>query len=271
VLIVVAVLVLWRAHPSQSPEMKEIQKASAAQIAEMRRVTAASEMAAYAACLGSQTARSLLLEMKAGGTEQRVSLVKNGMRVVGDTEGEAPQIEFDLEKTTSMNVHVPVLFHVGIQNVGSGSALNAKVWGEVKVLDSAKDPDFKYDEVALTKRSISPKEPPTKVVLYTTDAGMVVPLKEAEFQQVNAGEAYIVTYGRMVYEDVSGVKHWAEFCHYITEPAGVKSHASKCSAYNGAGVVEGTEKLSAPKQQRPMNASMTLPEIACVLPKEEKN
>ena len=74
-----------------------------------------------------------------------------------DTEGETPQIEFDLEKTTSMNVHVPVLFHVGIQNVGNGSALNAKVWGEVKVLDATKDPDFKYDEAALTKKSISPR------------------------------------------------------------------------------------------------------------------
>ena len=100
---------------------------------------------------------------------------------------------------------------------------------------------------------------------------MVVPLKEAEYQQVNAGSAYVVSYGRAVYEDVSGVKHWTEFCHYITEPAGVKSHAGKCTAYNGSGVVEGTQKLMAPKQQRPLNASVTLPEIACVLPKEGQN
>jgi hypothetical protein len=274
VLIMIAVLVLWHAHSSQAPELSEMQKAT---MAEMRRATAASEVAAYASCLGSQTAQSILSQMKAGGAGSRIAPSGNGSQAIAAARAQAAQIEFDVEKNTSVNVHVPVLFHLGIENIGKSSALNTKVWGEVKVVDSGKEPDFKYDDVALSKAAISATDPTAKIVLYSADdAGMVVPLNDATYQRVSSGSAYIVAYGKVVYEDIFGGRHWAVFCHNITEPAGAGKHRDKCASYNSSGVSEapGQSMLastapSAPNA--PQSASMSLPEIACQLPKQEKN
>lgn len=273
-LIAIAVLVLWHARSSQTPELSEMQKAT---MAEMRRATAASEVAAYASCLGSQTAQSILSQMKAGGAGSRIAPNGNGVPATAAARAQAAQIEFDVEKSTSVNVHVPVLFHLGIENIGKSSALNTKVWGAVKVVDSGKEPDFKYDEVALSKAAISATDPTAKLVLYSADdAGMVVPLNDATFERVSSGSAYVVAYGKVVYEDIFGTRHWAVFCHNITEPAGAGKHFNKCSSYNSSGVSEvagqSIQASIAPSvPNAPQSAAMTLPEIACQLPKQEKN
>jgi hypothetical protein len=269
VLLVIAVLILWHTRSSQGSEMTEMQKAT---MAEMRRATAASEVAAYASCLGSQTARSIMMQMKGGAVEQRLAAPSSGsaLQTISATEAQAAQIQFNVEKTTSVDVHVPVLFHLAIENVGKSPALNAKVWGAVKVLDSSQEPDFKLAEPALSKEAIAPGDP-AKVILYSADSsGLVIPLNDATYQQVKSGAAYVVAYGRVVYTDIFGVRHWAEFCHNITEPAGAGKHLNKCAAYNGAGVIDPIarpSRLPMPSQ----NASMTLPEISCQLPKQEKN
>jgi hypothetical protein len=265
VLLVLAVLFLWHSHSTQAPAMTEIQKAM---MTEMRRATAASEVAAYASCLGSQTARSMMLQMK--GPSTRVLQVGNELQATTTTLAQAAQIEFDVEKNTSVSVHVPVLFHLGIQNIGKSSALNTKVWGAVKVLDSGKEPDFRYSDVALSKATIAPSDPAAKVVLYSADdAGLVVPVNDAMMQRVKSGDAYVVAYGKVVYEDIFGTRHWAVFCHNITEPAGAAKNSNKCMAYNSTGV---SDTPSRPlRMPAPQNASMTLPEIACELPKHEKN
>jgi hypothetical protein len=268
VLIVLAVLVLWRTHSSQAPDMTEMQKAT---MAEMRRATAASEVAAYASCLGSQTAQSILMQMKAGSLGGRIAPSGNGAPAIAATREQAAQIEFDVEKTTNVNVHIPVLFHLGVENIGKSSALNTKVWGAVKVLDSGKEPNFKYSEVALSKAAISPSDPTAKVVLYSADdSGLVVPLNEATMQRVNSGEAYVVAYGKVVYEDIFGARHWAVFCHNITEPAGTGRHSNKCMAYNSTGVSD-VPGRPVETSVAPQSAAMKLPEIACQLPKQEKN
>jgi hypothetical protein len=276
VVTLIAVFLFGRARPSQLQEMAEMRKAA---VMEMQRTAAASGEAAYAACLGSQTARNLLLQMKLDGAGTHIGAGANALQAIAATHGQTAQLAFDVEKTTSVSAHLPVLFHLGIQNTGSGPALDAKVWGEVKVLDNGKDPDFKYDDPALTKKAISPNDPEAKVVLYTTDAGMVVPLKDLDVQRVSSGTAYVVAYGRMLYTDTAGARHWAEFCHYITEPAGAGRRPGRCMGYNGSGVsgevvgralARPIERSSEPQREQ-QSAAVTLPEIACEVPKDEKN
>jgi len=272
VLTVIAVVLLGRVHVSQ---LKEMQKA-----------TAASGDAAYAACLGTQTARNMLLELKAERTAPHdlapaaapSAIVPPAVAPTRAQAAQAAQIAFDMEKTTSVNPHIPVLFHFAVHNVGATPAMNVKVWGAVKVLDAGEQPKFEYGEASLKKAAISPNEPAAKVITYTEDAGNVVPMSDDEFERVNSGAAYVVAYGRAVYQDAFGVRHWAVFCRDITEPAAGK-RSSKCAAYNGAGDSEVTDKpaekaaetVTATGLQRgSQNASVTLPEIACEVPKEEK-
>ncbi len=268
VLVILVVLILWHSRPSQQVDMKEMQKANAAEIAEMKRATAASELAAYASCLGSQTAQGILSQMKAGAHIP----MNSGLQPNAATRAQAAQIEFNVEKTTSLTAHVPVLFHLGVENIGKSSALNTKVWGEVRVLDSGKEPDFKYDEVSLTKSAIAATDPETKLVLYTTDAGLVTPLKEEDYQRVQSGAAYVVAYGKVVYQDIYGVRHWAVFCHAITEPISGGKHFGKCMSYNSTGVSEPQSiPVDLPIAPQHNTALMTMPQVACQLPKEEKN
>jgi hypothetical protein len=223
----------------------------------------------------------MLLELKAEKAAPRdVAPAASAPQAAAPTHAQAAQIAFDVEKTTSVNPHIPVLFHFAVRNAGAGPAVNVKVWGAVKVLDSGEEPKFQYDEVALKKATISPNDPAAKVITYTEDAGNVVPLSDADFERVNSGTAYVVAYGRAVYQDASGVRHWAVFCRDITEPAAGK-RSNRCAAYNGAGdsevaerpaeVQKTAETLAAIGLQRgSQNASVTLPEIACEVPKEEK-
>jgi hypothetical protein len=260
-LTVIAVLVLWRVHSSQLTEMTEMRNAT---LNEMRRATAASGEAAYAACIGNQTVRNMLLQMKPNSAAARSLAASNPLPQPATASPDAAQVVFDVEKSTGVSVNMPVLFHLGLQNVGKSAALNAKVWGAVRVIDAGQEPDFKYDELSLDKASISPGEGEAKLVLYTTSEGGVAPLTDAQYQRVKSGAAYVVAYGRAYYKDVYGVRHWAEFCHAIT-PAG--SRSGKCSGYNGSGITDAAEQRSPAMQ----SASVTVPEIACELPKEEKN
>jgi hypothetical protein len=272
VLTVIAVLLLGRVHVSQ--------------LKEMQRATAASGDAAYAACLGTQTARNMLLELKAERTAPRDLPAGTPPPALAPTRAQAvpaaqaAQIAFDVEKTTSVNPHIPVLFHFAVHNTGASSAVNLRVWGAVKVLDAGEQPKFEYGEASLKKASLSPNDPAEKVITYTEDSGNVVPLTDAEFQRVSSGAAYVVAYGRAVYQDASGARHWAVFCRNLTEPAGGK-RSSKCSAYNGAGDSEVTEKPAEAQKiaeapaatvspRLSQSAAVSLPEIACEVPKERK-
>jgi hypothetical protein len=247
----------------------------ATQLKEMQKATAASSEAAYAACLGAQTARNMLQELKAERGQPRQWSSGDASQAAGTAHPQAAQIALDVEKSTDMSPHIPVLFHFKLQNIGESSALNTKVWGAVKVLDLGKEPDFSYDGISLTKAAVSPNDPAAKVITYTEDAGQVAPLTDAEFQQVNSGAAYVVAYGRVVYQDVFGATHWAQFCHEINKPAGAHNQSSKCLAYNAAGDsyrMEKTDMQHASLAQNAVeNAAVTLPEIACRVPKDQAN
>jgi hypothetical protein len=269
-LILLVALFVWRSHSSQQAEIKAMQKANAAAMAEAKRATAASEGAEYVSCLGSQTAQSILMQIRSGSAHP--SPIGSAARTTA-ARAQAAQIEFDAEKekTIGLNVHMPVLFHLGIENIGKSSALNANVWGEVKVLDSNKQPNFKYDQAVLTKEAIAPTDSETNLVLYTTHAGLVEPLTEDEFRRVNSGSAYVVAYGKVEYDDVYGARHWAVFCHAVTEPVGTGTRFRKCQSYNNTGVTQSAEQpVSTPNG--PQNiASLTLPAVACSISKQEKN
>jgi hypothetical protein len=247
----------------------------ATQLKEMQRATAASSEAAYAACLGTQTARNMLQELKAERAQPREWSSGEASQAAGAAHPQAARIALDVEKSTDMNPHIPVLFHFKLQNIGESSALNTKVWGAVKVLDSGKEPDFTYDEVSLTKAAILPGDPAAKVITYTEDAGQVAPLTDAQFERVNSGAAYVVAYGRVVYQDVFGVSHWAQFCRQITKPASAQTQSNKCLAYNAAGDSYRMEKADVQHaswaQNTVQNAAVTLPEIACRVPKDQAN
>jgi|HubBroStandDraft_2_1064218.scaffolds.fasta_scaffold24036_4 hypothetical protein len=59
------------------------------------------------------------------------------------------------------------------------------------------------------------------------------PATPSEIESLNAGKAFMVAYGKIIYFDVFGVKHWTQYCLWDGKP-GFTFQAQECTAYNDA-------------------------------------
>ena len=176
------------------------------------------------------------------------------------------RLVFSLEKTAEVAAHLPVLFHFSVRNRGGGPASGVRVWSAVKLVEVGEPLEFDYGQPILERDELAADAPPARVIPYTRSAGEVAPLREEEVARVRSGSAYLVAYGRAVWQDGAGGRHWAQFCTRLTQPAEAPAEPNRCAAYTLRGVLPArARRPEAPK--RPV--ATALEELAALAKAED--
>jgi len=103
-------------------------------------------------------------------------------------------------------------------------------------------PDFVYDKRPRTTEStgvLFPNNPAqipvqfSQVVLNGTSPQPRF-LSPYEYHALEDGRGYMVVYARTTYLDISGTKHWTQFCQFFVSPNAkpVQVTAKACTDYN---------------------------------------
>jgi hypothetical protein len=133
-----------------------------------------------------------------------------------------------------------ISFPITITNIGKSTAKNYRV--DVVVRRVKNDPlfDFPYKEPFDTQNTgiMYPSEKNGFVAseeTFSTDGKtkLLYQLTTDDAKSLVDGTTFIIVYGKITYDDVFGVSHWATFCGF-DRPSDKRVYAYRCSTYNDA-------------------------------------
>jgi hypothetical protein len=128
-----------------------------------------------------------------------------------------------------------------IVNTGKTDAKDIKIEVICKKLKTGESPTFKYDSRFVSARTgvLFPNDPfsfNASVLVENSPGGTMIaePLTGNDFKEFLAGNMTVVTYARVTYSDIFGIRHWMRFCVVNTKPtADARSSTdAKCPEYN---------------------------------------
>jgi hypothetical protein len=246
------------------------------QLCEMRKVTKASESAAYAACVSAKIARSTLQEIQAGGTDSHNLAAGSILQAAAVTRAEAAQIKISAP-TNQLPIFRDVpgggqVVEVPFTIVNIGKTLAIKIRSDVRAvivdrtMDKSAEPDFKFTKLDFVNTgTLDATDRPVVLPLFVFEKGderrIFSAAERAEI--LNGVNKRLFAYSRITYIDIFGVTHWNQRCMIFPSTGTDFWRIPKCSAYNRTDTNQAiTQTASAPP------AVATPEEVACKKPED---
>ena len=132
----------------------------------------------------------------------------------------------------------PLIHNLVIKNIGKTPASIVEGRFIVRIVKRDIAPDLKLvgDGFSASAGIMMPDEgmpAPAPMLDKKSDLLNLPRLTKNEFDEIESGESYIVTFGRVTYFDVYDISHWLDFCSYQWRRPGNYA-ARNCVEYNKA-------------------------------------
>ena len=231
------------------------------QLDEMKGSTKAAQDATYVACVGAQIARKSLFDAESGGADTHNLTVGSITQAAAVTRASAARVDFFRAKVTA-NIHEnqPITIPLGIENVGQSEALKVHVQSQVRLVEAGTEADFTYSRPAMNYEDTGAlfQGDGSTLTFKSRADGQDIVLSKQDFLRLQESTAYVIAYGKVDYQNIFGVPHWATFCLQFTVNDVNPSKHQKCASYNSA-----DSNLAFPRQAIRSPHEPTMPEIIC--------
>ena len=163
---------------------------------------------------------------------------------------EAAQIKIDRQNTLSLSIGHEIVLPFVIENIGKTAAIHPRIVSFSGIYEKYKEPDFLYPRPPKNFSETGFSYPGDKPVVFQSTvwrANEKAILDQPTADRLLKKEIYLVTWGKITYNDVFGVSHWAKFCSWQTLSGDVDTQDHpKCAAYNqtDSSIVPTTPKIT---------------------------
>jgi len=245
-------------------------RAISGQLTEMKKATRATREATYATCKSTEIARRTLIEIQSGGSDTHNAATSAITQAVAATRSQAAEIEVERQNISGFSPGGHAASKVGIRNTGKSAALAIHIIAESKIMKRGKEPkEFIYSKPShdtYNTGSLYPTDPPGEFPIAVWENGQARSLSAPDIAEFEAGNWYLLTYGRITYRDIFGGHHWATFCSFAERdpPPLQPVHHSKCAAYNHIDEIPLPNPVVSKSQDQ-------MPEIVCKPPENSSN
>jgi hypothetical protein len=130
----------------------------------------------------------------------------------------------------------PVSCVVHVKNIGKTIAKKFEQNVVITVVPSDQRPNFSYPykSYKTTTGILNPNDPfDRKILMLSRGGGILDPpkLTKTQLEDLKAGKAYILAFGRIAYRDIYRVDHWVQFCTARTLVKGEYNYR-ECTEFN---------------------------------------